>query len=119
MHESRKSIRLPLTATVKIIHDHGVSFYGHTRDISREGIGLYSCSALEGPGKIRLEIAFKDIWGKSRIEAVHGEIAWTYKWNWVYVLGVRFTQILNHEETPALLEYIERCERLICEDIHH
>ena len=113
MHKERKSLRLPLSATVKIDHTHGISLYACTRDVSREGIGLYSCSAIiEGP-ELRLEIMFKDIRGKSRIETVRGKIEWKYKWNWVYVLGVRFNQILNHEETPGLLEYIEKCEKLI------
>lgn len=119
MQRLRRDIRLPLTATVKIIHAHGISFYACTRDINRNGIGLYACSALDDGTELRLEIMFKDIMGNSRIEKVAGKIAWRYKWNWVYVLGVKFNQVLNHEETPGLLEYVEKCEKLIHEDLYH
>lgn len=115
IQKNRKFLRLPLTATVKIDYTHGVSSYACTRDINREGIGLYSCSAIIENAELRLEIVFKDIQGESRIETVRGRVEWKYKWNWIYVVGIRFVGMLNHEETPALLEYIERCEALIHE----
>lgn len=115
MLKDRKFLRLPLTATVKIDHAHGISYYACTRDISREGIGLYSCSPIIENTELRLEITFKDIRGESRIATVRGRVEWKYKWNWVYVLGVKFNEPLNRIETPALFEYIERCETLIQE----
>ncbi len=118
MHKERKSLRLPLTATVRINHAHGISFYACTRDINREGIGLYSCSAMIEGTELRLEIMFKDIKGEIRTETVRGKVEWKYKWNWIYVSGIKFNQVLNHEETPGLLEYIEMCEKLTYEDLH-
>lgn len=115
VEKDRKSLRLPLTATVKIDYTHGVSYYACTRDVNREGMGLYSCSSMIENAELRLEIAFKDIRGESRIETVRGRVEWKYKWNWIYVLGIRFNKALNHEETPALLEYVERLEKLIHE----
>lgn len=116
MKNRREFFRLPFTATAKIVHAHGISFYACARNISRNGIGLYSCSTLGEDTEVRVEIMFKDIRGKSIIEMVYGKIEWSYKWNWIYVLGIKFNQTLNHEETPGLMEYIERYEGLLYED---
>ena len=115
MQEKRKSLRLPLAATAKIVNTNGTPLYACARNISRGGIGLYSCSPLDEDTEVRLEIMFKDIRGNNKVETVHGKIEWQYKWSWIYVIGVKFNQLLNQEETPALLEYIENCERLLYE----
>src|SRR3972149_3838106 len=116
MQEKRKSLRLPLDATAKIVNTNGTPLYVCARNISRGGIGLYSCSQLDEDMDVSLEITFKDIRGNSKVETVHGRIEWQYKWNYIYVIGARFNQLLDHEETPGLMEYIENCERLLYEE---
>lgn len=116
MQERRKSIRPPITATVKIIHRDKNFVHACARNINRGGIGIYSYSALEEGANVKLEIVFKDIRGKEIVETLHGRIEWQYKWNWIYVAGIKFHKLLNYAETPGLLEYIEYCEKLACGD---
>ena len=116
MQKKRKSLRLPLAATAKIVNTNGAPLYACARNISRGGIGLYSCSPLDEDMDVSLEITFKDIRGNSKVETVDGRIEWQYKWNYIYVIGAKFNQLLDHEETPGLMEYIENCERLLYEE---
>ena len=113
MTEQRKYPRFPLTATARIVHAKGDLLYATTININRGGIGLYSSSPIEEGTDVRLIIMFKDIRGKDLTEMLQGEIAYNYKWHWVYVLGLKFNKLLNHEETPYLLEYIENCEKIM------
>lgn len=79
MDKFDRSIRLPLTASVRIIHYRGISLHAWARDINRSGIGLYLCSGLDGIKDVKLEITFKDSNGRCRTEVVHGEVIWEHK----------------------------------------
>ncbi len=113
MKEHRKYPRLPLTAKVRLVYTTGASLYALTRDINRGGMGLYSNSPIDEGTGVRLEVMFKDMRGRDLMEVVKGKVVFNYEWHWVYVAGVQFDQLLNSEETPYLLEYIENCERII------
>ncbi len=113
MQEQRKYPRFPFTATVRVVHANGASLFATTININRGGIGLYSSSAIEEGTNVMLDIMFKDISGKDMMERVNGKVIFNYKWHWVYVLGVEFNKLLNHENTPSLVEYIENCEKMM------
>lgn len=113
MQEQRKYCRIPLTSTVRIIYSDNIPLYTTSININRGGIGLYSSSIINEGVIVRLDIMFKDIRSKEIMEVVEGKIVFNYKWHWVYVLGIEFDRLLNHENTPCLLEYIENCERML------
>lgn len=113
MNEQRKYSRFPLTATARIVHANGTSLYAMTINISRDGVGLYSNSSIDYGTEVRLDVMFKDIRGKDMMEMLKGKIVYCYKWHWVYVTGIQFNQLLNHDETPYLLECIDNCEKRI------
>lgn len=113
MKEQRKYQRFPLTATARIVHANGDSLYSVTININRGGIGLYSNSFIDEGTNVKLDVMFKDIRGKDMMEMLKGKIVYSYKWHWVYVAGVQFNELLNQDETPYLLEYIENCEQII------
>lgn len=113
MYEKRKHLRFPLTATVRIVQANGATLHAYTININRGGIGLYSDSAINEGVDVRLEIMFKDIRGKSMTEISKGKIVFTYKWHWIYIMGVKFHKLLNNSDVPYLYEYIENCERIM------
>ena len=113
MKEHRKHLRLPFTSTVRIVSSNNIPLFATAININRGGIGLYASSVIHEGTSVKMDITFKDIRGKEMTEMVKGKIIFNYKWHWIYVIGIAFDQLLNHEETPYLFEYIENCEEMI------
>src|SRR3989304_8114475 len=113
MKELRKHLRLPFTSTVRIVSSNNIPLFATTININRGGMGLYASSTITEGTSVKMDILFKDIRGKEVTEMVTGKIIFNYKWHWVYVIGIAFDQLLNHEETPYLFEFIENCEEMI------
>jgi len=113
MKEHRKHLRLPFTSTVRIVSSNNIPLFATTININRGGIGLYASSAITEGTSVKMDILFKDIRGKEVTEMVTGKIIFNYKWHWVYVIGIAFDRLLNHEEPPYLFKYIEDCEAML------
>ena len=107
--ENRKSRRYPFNAIASINALHGGSLISATtlvNNISYSGVGLTSNTPVKTGSHVSLRMI--KVKGLANNERLAGTIAWAYKHDKFYHIGIAFDEELHPDRQPKLYEQFFR-----------
>ncbi len=109
MAEKRKYKRVNIKSVAEVALPDGDFDQAYIGGISRGGLEMYTGKEMKKDQSCKITLHFL-YEGREMIETTDGRIKWSASFKNAFVSGVEFTKVLNAQENPNLLSYIQKAE---------